>query len=55
MPKSNVLSESSERRISRWIIDIQQYIGNPAEMTRFEKIPRVHKYRKVGNYYEKTD
>ena len=33
----------------------KQYIGNPAEMTRFEKIPRVHKYRKVGNYYEKTD
>ncbi len=31
------------------------YINNPAEMTRFEKIPRVHKYRKVGNYYEKTD
>ncbi len=23
VPKSNVLSESSERRISRWIIDIQ--------------------------------
>ena len=40
--KNNVLLESSERRISRWLFDIQQYIEKPAKMTHFEKIPRVH-------------
>lgn len=36
--KTNVLPESSEYIISKW----KQYIGNPSEKIRSEKIPRVH-------------